>query len=582
MPQKKQSKKDKSAARLDEQIFRLMFEGHSAVMLLIEPKTGVILDANQAAIKFYGYPKVKLCSMSIQEINVLPPEQVAAERQKALLEERNYFIFPHKLASGEERIVEVYSSPIALEKQPALFSIIHDITERKQMDEELRKSEERYRTLFNNMMDGIYRSTHAGKFVDVNLALAKMFGYSSREEMLGVDIKKDLYFSPEERGSHILDTGQEEVDVYRMKRKDGSEIWVEDHGYYVHDEQGNVLYHEGMLRDITARKRADEIIRESEARLAAVMEGSQLGYSDWNIQTGEIRRNERWAEILGYTLKEIETTYKMWEELLHPDDRASALQAIQDHFNGKTPIHRDEYRLRAKDGSYRWILDQGKIVQYDSEGRPLRMTATHTDITARKEAESELRKAKDALEVTHKELEQAFAREQQLARIDTLTGVYNRRYLFELAGHEFDIALRYKTPLSVLMFDIDDFKLINDSFGHANGDQALQCLTHVVCSQLRSVDVFGRYGGDEFIAMLPQTGIQEARILGERIHASIAAMHMDSDKGPLHITISLGIAQMLHHAPQPDSVDNLLLRADQALYTAKKAGRNRTATFDAK
>ena len=246
-----------------------------------------------------------------------------------------------------------------------------NITMRKQSEAALRKSEERYRTLFNNMMDGIYRSTHAGKFVDVNPAMVKMFGYSSREEMLEVDIKKDLYFAPEERGSHILDTGQEETEVYRMRRKDGTEIWVEDHGHYVHDEQGNILYHEGMLRDITARKQADEIIRESEERLAAVVEGSQLGYSDWNIQTGEILRNERWAGMLGYTLKEIETTYQQWEDLIHPDDHAAALQAMQDHLDGKTPIHRDEYRLRAKDGSYRWILDQGKIIEYDPQGHPL-------------------------------------------------------------------------------------------------------------------------------------------------------------------------------------------------------------------
>lgn len=399
--------------------------------------------------------------------------------------------------------------------------------------------------------------------------------------MLEVDIKKDLYFAPEERGSHILDTGREETEVYRMRRKDGSKIWVEDHGHYVHDEQGNILYHEGMLRDVTARKQADEIIRESEERLAAVVEGSQLGYSDWNIQTGEIRRNERWAVMLGYTLTSIGTTYQQWEDLLHPDDRASALQAIQDHLTGKTPVHRDEYRLRAKDGSYRWILDQGRIIEYDLQGRPLRMTATHTDITARKEAEAELIQAKEALEVTHKELEQAFAREQQLARIDTLTGVHNRRYLFELAGHEFNIAQRYNSPLSVLMFDIDNFKLINDSFGHAIGDQALQHLTQVVRSQLRSVDVLGRYGGDEFIVLLPQTGIQEARILGERIHASITAMRMDINKVQLNLTISMGITQTHHHIAQPDSVDNLLLRADQALYAAKEGGRNRTVTFDA-
>lgn len=115
----------------DEEAFYRMFETDPEIMLLIEPISGAILDANQPAVNFYGYPKSKLCSMLIQEINTLSAEQVAAERQKALNEERNYFVFPHKLASGEERIVEVYSSPIVLHEKPVLFSIIHDITIRK-------------------------------------------------------------------------------------------------------------------------------------------------------------------------------------------------------------------------------------------------------------------------------------------------------------------------------------------------------------------------------------------------------------------------------------------------------------------
>ena len=820
----------------DTQSDRFMIEGHSAVVLLIDPHTGDILDANQAAVNFYGYPRAKLCGMSINEINAATPEQAAADRQKMLNGEKNYFVFSHRLAGGDERVVELYSSPVIFQKKQALFFIIHDLTEykqsdiglqkkiakeneekfrsitehsrdlisitdangvityvspastalfyfapeemlgrffvdflhessvakalaafrdafgrdewakdlqltmkrkdgslftgelngspfrysgqsgslvvirditaRQQVDEALRKSEERYRSLFNSMMDGIYRSTHAGKFVDVNPAMVKMFGYASKEDMLAVDIKKDLYFAPEERGSHLLDTGQEEVDVYRMRRKDGSEIWVEDHGYYVHDEQGEILYHEGMLRDVTTRKKAEdalreseqnyrtlansgqaliwtsgidalcnyfndiwleftgrtlnqelgsgwsegvhpddfqrciknymtaferresfsmeyrlrrhdgeyrwiqddgcpqynslgefigyigycldiaerklehEIIRESEERLAAVMEGSQLGYSDWNIQTGEIRRNERWATMLGYTLREIAATYQQWDDLLHPEDRASALLSIQNHFEGKTPIHRNEYRLRAKDGTYRWILDQGKILEYDLHGRPLRMTATHTDITERKQAEAELRQAKEALEITHKELELAFAREQELARIDVLTGIKNRRYLFELAEREFNIAIRYLQPLSVLMFDVDDFKLINDGFGHALGDQVLRLLAQVVCARLRSADVIGRYGGDEFIILLPQTNVQEARSLAERIHASIASMRMETDKGVITLSISLGIAQTILHAVEPDTVENLMLRADQALYAAKQSGRNRIVIFN--
>lgn len=125
------------------------------------------------------------------------------------------------------------------------------------MEETLRESEERYRSLFDRMMDGVYRSTHDGRFVDVNDAMVKMFGFSSKEEMLNVDIKKELYFAPSDRDSLFLDTGQEKTEVFRMRRKDGSEIWVEDHGHYVHDEQGNVIFHEGILRNVTERLRTE-------------------------------------------------------------------------------------------------------------------------------------------------------------------------------------------------------------------------------------------------------------------------------------------------------------------------------------
>ena len=124
-----------AALRESEARFHLMFEHHGAIMLLIEPHSGMIVDANQAAVTFYGLPKAALCAMSINALNALAPEQVAAERLRALHEERDYFVFPHTLADGAERIVEVYSSPISLQEKPLLFSIIHDITERRHTEE---------------------------------------------------------------------------------------------------------------------------------------------------------------------------------------------------------------------------------------------------------------------------------------------------------------------------------------------------------------------------------------------------------------------------------------------------------------
>ncbi|MGO9374065.1 MAG: PAS domain S-box protein [Syntrophobacteraceae bacterium] len=122
-------------------------------------------------------------------------------------------------------------------------------------------------------------------------------------------------------------------------------------------------------------------MRESEERLKFVLKGSQLGFWDWNIETGAVIRNERWAEMLGYTLQEIEFSVKQWTDLQHPDDRAAAWKSIDNHLKGLTPAHRIEYRMRTKDGQYRWILDHAKVVQRDAQGKPVRMSGTHTDIT---------------------------------------------------------------------------------------------------------------------------------------------------------------------------------------------------------
>ena len=140
-----------------------------------------------------------------------------------------------------------------------------------------------------------------------------------------------------------------------------------------------------MARDITQRKQAEESQRENEERLKFVLEGSQLGFWDWNLEVGEVRRNERWAEMLGYTLPEIESTLKQWTDLIHPDDQAAAWQSVQDHLEGRTPVHEVEIRMLTKDGQYRWILDRGGIVKRDPRGRPLRMSGTHTDITEQRQ-----------------------------------------------------------------------------------------------------------------------------------------------------------------------------------------------------
>ncbi len=556
----------------------------------------------------------------------------------------------------------------------------NELSERKLVETALRKSEERYHTLFDSMLDGIYRSTHDGKFVDVNPAMVKMFGYSSREEMLAVDIKKDLYFAPEERGSHILDTGQEEIDVYRMRRKDGSEIWVEDHGYYVHDEQGEILYHEGMLRDVTERKRAEEELRESESQLHILFEQMAVGVARIQTQTGRfVQINQRYCDIVGYSHEEMASLD--FQSITHPQDLQVELDSMERLKSGAIRDFTMEKRYFHKNGSVVWV-ELTVFPMWQTGTKPEFHIAIVQDITARKQAEENsllqsaaLEAAANAIAITDNngilqwvnpawteltgyskeesigrnpniiksgkqgvefyktmwntilagkvwrgevvnkrkdgslyyeeetitpvldgqgqvknfiaikfditERKQTEADLQRLAHTDVLTGVNNRRYLFELAGHEFEVAKRYQQPLSIIMFDLDHFKQINDMYGHSIGDKMLERVAQVTHAQLRDVDIIGRYGGEEFVVVLPMTNAQKAGLLAQRILDNVSAIRLHTEHGPAAVTLSIGIAETFH-APQDESVETVIRRADEAMYAAKQAGRNRAVIFDAK
>jgi len=164
---------------------------------------------------------------------------------------------------------------------------------------------------------------------------------------------------------------------------------------------------------------------------------------------------------------------------------------------------------------------------------------------------------------------------QRLATTDDLTGLYNRRALMEIAQLEFERFLRYGFPLSVLMFDIDKFKKLNDQWGHLIGDEVLKELGKLCKLSLRNVDILGRYGGEEFIALLPQTALADAQHTAERLRSIIDNYPFYCRDQCLHITISIGVVEA---QSQDKSLDALLDRVDQAMYRAKAAGRNTVST----
>jgi diguanylate cyclase (GGDEF)-like protein len=166
-----------------------------------------------------------------------------------------------------------------------------------------------------------------------------------------------------------------------------------------------------------------------------------------------------------------------------------------------------------------------------------------------------------------------FGRVQQLATLDPLTGVANRRHFLELAHHEMERAKRYHHPLSLLMIDVDHFKQLNDTYGHLAGDQALQAIAARLRDNLRENDIIGRFGGEEFVVLLPETGLEQALHVAERLRGAIGAQPVATDEGEVGVSVSIGVASC-ECARQPLSVEQLLERADDALYVAKRRGRN--------
>ncbi len=204
-----------------------------------------------------------------------------------------------------------------------------DITERKRAENAQRESEKRYRELIETMPDGVYKSSHEGKFLEVNPAMVKILGYSSMEELLAIDIKNELYFEETDRDSIALKEKHEEMAVFRMKKKDGSEVWVEDHGRHVCDNYGSVLFHEGVMRDINERKLAEDALRASEETFRRLFKESAdpillLGDS------GFLDCNQSAIAILGYRTKDEFLKKQPWalSPERQPDGMLSADKAV--------------------------------------------------------------------------------------------------------------------------------------------------------------------------------------------------------------------------------------------------------------
>ncbi len=433
--------------------------------------------------------------------------------------------------------------------------MVRDVTVR-------RRAEEDRRRLFSLSPDLMCVGGLDGYFRELNPAWQEVLGWS-KEELL--DRPWVSLVHPDDRAATMqgLETLRERGVLTNVENRyqcrDGSWRWISWNSAFV-AEQGLVY---GVGRDITALRRMVEELRTSEARLRAMAATVPGVVLQWRETPGDRRFtyvSPRSREILGVPPEQL---LQDWRALpVHPADRTVWEMSLRDATE-RVGDWTFEGRLVLPGGEVRWWRGEARPVHAglsgvaDLNGEPgIVYCGIITDTTEHRAAQERLR---------------------QLATTDGLTGLANRRRFLEALEHEVQRHRRYGTPLALISIDVDRFKRVNDTWGHAVGDEVLCGLAAICRAEVRDVDTVGRIGGEEFAVLLPDTTPEEAMAVAERLRVAVQAAPLLTAAGPLSVTLSLGVAA----SPPCDGADTLLREADRALYQAKAGGRNRVErSFD--
>jgi diguanylate cyclase (GGDEF)-like protein/PAS domain S-box-containing protein len=409
-----------------------------------------------------------------------------------------------------------------------------------------------FQSIFENATYGMFQSTPEGKFLQVNPAFARILGYETPQELLSTidNIENQFFLKPEDRNIFkkvLAEQGRIDNYEYLARRRDGSTAWMTESAWACRDDNGQITHYEGILWDISRQKHVEARLETALDRLDMAMQAAELGFWDWDVPTGEMAVNEKWAQILGYSLAEIEPiSVSTWERLCHPKDRKKVFTLLEEYFHRGHEQFETEYRMKHKNGSWLWVAARGKIVAYDTAGKPVRITGTVSDISIRREREAQLR---------------------YLSFHDQLTGLYNRTY-FE--NEMIRLQKSRDFPISIICCDVDGLKLINDTLGHHHGDLLLQNCAQTLQACFRDSDILTRVGGDEFVALLPRTGPADGKAIVERINKGVAAYRTSHpEKPPVHISVGLATAMDANAF-----LEETFKKADDQMYHRKQRSKD--------
>jgi PAS domain S-box-containing protein len=380
---------------------RAMFQKNKSVQLLIDPRNGAIADANSAACVFYGYTLEQMCQMKISDINTLSPDKVAKEMEAALIEHGQHFEFKHRLAGGQIRDVQVSSSPIFSSQRQWLYSIVHDITDLKRVEEQLRENESVQRILLENINAGVVIIDAVTHVIEqVNKKGVELFGGAEAQIVGNIC---HCFLCPEENGCcPVTDMGKDVNNSDRiLLRADGSHLPILKSVRHIQISGKNKLLE--TFIDINDRKQMEDSLRENQDRLDLALQSALMGAWHWDIVEDKRYFDAKVCHLLGIDPESFYGTAEEFLSTVHPDDRDMLKEAMARTIDHDLP-YKPEYRAVWQDGSIHYIAAHGRLFRGDS-GQPVKIIGLIADITENKLAqqnfENERQRLANVIQGTH-------------------------------------------------------------------------------------------------------------------------------------------------------------------------------------
>ena len=471
---------------------------------------------------------------------------------------RSAYAFPVTAGADIIGVLEFFAvtnmepDEMLLQTARSLGSQIGQFVQRKQAEETLRVSDERFRVAFNQASVAMSITGLDFKFLQVNETYCKLTGYSA-DALSGMTIR-DVIREQDIADASRLRAGllAGERDSYQrerqLRRKDGGLIWVNVVASLIRDGSGRPVHFVTMMQDVSERKQAEQALRESEERFRQLADNVPEAFWVIEARTWQlIYVNPAGERMLGQPATELSSDTRHWMRLVHPEDRVRVRAAKRRLLTGQG--YEEEFRIVRQDGSVRWIQDCA-IPLRDASGEMYRIAGISADITQRKEYEQKL---------------------VHLAHYDVLTGLPNRVLFYDRLKQALAQARRNGWMTAVLFLDLDRFKNVNDTLGHVVGDELLNLASARLLGCIRTGDTVGRLGGDEFAIVLSNVaGQHDASLVAQKI-MSVLIEPFILGGGEVFVTASIGIT--LYPTDSTDQ-DTLIRNADTAMYRAKDLGRN--------